>query len=81
MLSVLSREVDALVLTHAPTAPQNRAWDLEIVRGFVERAGIQATFEPHFASALRSTAEAATVVVTGSFHTVGDAMALGLTAG
>jgi dihydrofolate synthase / folylpolyglutamate synthase len=81
MLSILSREVDALVLTHAPTAPANRAWDLEIVHAFVERAGIRATLEPNFEAALASTGLAKTVVVAGSFHTVGDAMALGVVTG
>ena len=75
MLGTLGGVVDSLVLTNAPTAPGSRAWDLDIVRGFAERAGLRATIEPDFARALTTAERAATVVVTGSFHTVGDAMA------
>lgn len=75
MVATLGGAVDSLILTNAPTAPGSRAWDLEIVRGFVDRAGLRATIEPDFGRALAHAESAATVVVTGSFHTVGDAMA------
>lgn len=75
MLTTLGGVVDGLVLTHAPTAPASRAWDLEIVRGFAARAGLRATIEPDFERAIRPGKEIATVVIAGSFHTVGDAMA------
>lgn len=74
MLTTLGRVVDSLVLTQAPTAPGSRAWDLDIVRGFVERAALRAAIEPDFERAIRPEASG-TIVVTGSFHTVGDAMA------
>jgi dihydrofolate synthase/folylpolyglutamate synthase len=75
MLTTLGSVVDSLVVTQAPTAPVSRAWDLEIVRSFLARAGLPATVEPDFDRAIRPANEPATVVVTGSFHTVGDAMA------
>jgi dihydrofolate synthase / folylpolyglutamate synthase len=74
MLTSLGSVLDELILTSAPTAPESRAWDLEIVRGYVERQGIRATIQPDFDRALSAPKTAATVVVTGSFHTVGDAM-------
>jgi dihydrofolate synthase/folylpolyglutamate synthase len=66
--------VDRLVLTNAPTAPDSRVWDLREVRHLLARAGIRGEIEPDFDRALMRAGEAATVVVTGSFHTVGDAM-------
>ena len=62
MLELLRPEVDQLILTRAPSAPAERAWDVE-------------GMEPDFGRALaRAQIEGATVLVTGSFHTVGDAM-------
>lgn len=75
MITTLGSAVDSLILTNAPTAPGSRAWDLEIVRGFVQRTGLRAAIEPDFTRAFTLAEPAATVVVTGSFHTVGDAMA------
>jgi len=75
MLTTLSPVVDSFVLTDAPTAPASRAWDLESARVFLARTGIPGEAVPSFDEALRRVEEAGTVVVTGSFHTVGDAMA------
>jgi dihydrofolate synthase/folylpolyglutamate synthase len=75
MLAALTPVADSFVLTHAPTAPASRAWNLEMVRAHIERVGIQGEIEPDFDVALQRASDAETVVVTGSFHTVGDAMA------
>jgi dihydrofolate synthase/folylpolyglutamate synthase len=75
MLGALAPLVDSFVLTHAPTAPASRAWNLDAVRDYVAAAGVPAEIEPDFDAALRRVADAGTVIVTGSFHTVGDAMA------
>ena len=75
MLTTLSAVADEFILTNAPSAPASRAWDLEIVRGFMERAGLRCALKPDFDDALRHAACGGSVVVTGSFHTVGDAMA------
>ena len=53
----------------------DRAWDLDEVSRWARERGIAAAVEPDFAGALDGAARrAATVLVTGSFHTVGDAM-------
>jgi dihydrofolate synthase/folylpolyglutamate synthase len=72
MLGRLRGAVDHLLVTIAPTAPIERRWSLEAVQ---ERFP-EFTVEPDFALALAAVAEGAgTIVVTGSFHTVGDALA------
>jgi dihydrofolate synthase/folylpolyglutamate synthase len=75
MIAALAPVVDSFVLTDAPTAPASRAWNLDDVRAFIEQAGIPGEVESDFDTALRRVADAETVIVTGSFHTVGDAMA------
>ena len=76
MMRELAPVVDRFVLTNAPTAPASRAWDARLALEFACQAGWQATLEPDFDAALhRAAGEGETVVVTGSFHTVGDAMA------
>jgi dihydrofolate synthase/folylpolyglutamate synthase len=75
-MTALSRVVDVFVLTDAPTAPASRAWDREAAVAFARERGWTAISEPDFDRALIHAAEiASTVLVTGSFHTVGDAMA------
>jgi dihydrofolate synthase/folylpolyglutamate synthase len=76
IMRALAPEVDRLVLTSAPTAPASRAWDPAEALDHARRQGWRAELVPDFDRALAVAAEgAATVVVTGSFHTVGDAMA------
>jgi len=75
MLGELMHSVDAFLLTNAPTAPTTRAWDLHDVARVVERLGISGEIVRDFDRALERAQSAGTVVVTGSFHTVGDAMA------
>jgi dihydrofolate synthase / folylpolyglutamate synthase len=75
MMQTLEPVVDRFVLTVAPTAPSNRAWDLSEVEQFAREEGIVAETERDFASALESArVHGGTTLVTGSFHTVGDAM-------
>jgi dihydrofolate synthase/folylpolyglutamate synthase len=75
MLLALAPVVDELILTNAPTAPESRAWSLEDGGEFMRRANANGRIAPTLDEALAATDDAATVVVTGSFHTVGDAMA------
>ena len=76
VLTALSRVVDTFILTDAPTAPASRAWDREAALAFARHHGWAAIAEPDFDRALlRATEVSNTVIVTGSFHTVGDAMA------
>jgi len=60
MLEILRPAVDEVLLTTPPSAPPDRRWDAAQVE---------------FAAALGRAKDAGTALVTGSFHTVGDAMA------
>ncbi|UCG89354.1 MAG: hypothetical protein JSW71_08700 [Gemmatimonadota bacterium] len=72
MLGVLGPVVDSLWLTTPPSAPLHRRSDLAAMTRLAARA---AAVEPDFDLALSGVQRgAATVLVTGSFHTVGDAM-------
>ena len=76
VMAALAGDVDHFVLTEAPTAPASRAWRLADVAAYAAAQGWSHTVEPDFDSALRRGREAGgTALVTGSFHTVGDAMA------
>jgi dihydrofolate synthase/folylpolyglutamate synthase len=75
MIDELASVVDQFILTAAPTAPASRAWSLREVLDYASREGLQASVIEDFDSALQTAKSATgTVVVTGSFHTVGDAM-------
>ncbi len=76
MLGPLHRLADAVVLTEPPTAPAERRWDPHAA---LAEAGVShARVEPDFGAALAlahgAAAPGGTVLVTGSFHTVGDAL-------
>jgi len=80
MLVLLDGVIDRGVLTRAPTAA-SRGWDIAWLRRWLRdssRPPARAAWNlvPEFAAALDAASEgAATVLVTGSFHTVGDVMA------
>jgi dihydrofolate synthase/folylpolyglutamate synthase len=90
MLQRLCPLADAVVLTIPPTAPQHRRWDPAAAAAHI-RLPVP-NIEPEFRAALDRASELAlagvaheanfaggTVLVTGSLHTVGDALlALGL---
>ncbi len=77
MARVLNTIASRFIFTMAPTAPASRAWDLDEVAAYARELGVAFDVIPDFVAALESsTARAGTVLVTGSFHTVGDAMAL-----
>ncbi|HEU4801211.1 MAG TPA: folylpolyglutamate synthase/dihydrofolate synthase family protein [Gemmatimonadales bacterium] len=79
MLVALDQVVDRGILTIAPSA-EGRRWDLEWLSRWLERpdrppAHAEWKLVPDFQQALSEVAEGAgTVLVTGSFHTVGDVM-------
>jgi dihydrofolate synthase/folylpolyglutamate synthase len=79
MLVALDAVIDFGILTVAPSA-DSRRWDLEWLERWLRDparppARAQWHLEPEFPRALREVQEgAATVLVTGSFHTVGDVM-------
>ncbi len=75
MMEQLAPVVSRFVLTTAPTAPASRAWDPNAARAFAASHGWAAEVVSDFDSALERASElGATVLVTGSFHTVGDVM-------
>ncbi len=75
IIDVLGPVVDQLILTNAPTAPPNRAWHLPEPLAYARAMGFNAELVRDFDRALELGAErGATVLITGSFHTVGDAM-------
>lgn len=75
MMRVLSRVASRFVLTMAPTAPASRAWDLAEAAQFGRELGIVVDAVADFDEALALVQRVeGTVVITGSFHTVGDAM-------
>ena len=80
MLVALDQVVDQGILTIAPSA-EGRRWDLEWLSRWLERpdrppAHAIWKLVPHFQQALQEASNGAgTVLVTGSFHTVGDVMA------
>jgi dihydrofolate synthase / folylpolyglutamate synthase len=77
MMRRLSEVASRFVLTMAPTAPTSRAWNLDEAAAFARTLGVDVEMCPDFEAALRrAEAGAETVLVTGSFHTVGDALAL-----
>ncbi len=89
MVAALARAADRIWLTTPPTAPAERRWDLAEVGRAVGQlgggdtavppgrpTGRPPTIERDFDRALREVQQGAgTVLVTGSFHTVGDALA------
>jgi len=66
--------VDATIVTTPSSASPDRVWDAAAALKFGMECGWPVTLAPRVAEAVeRAAREAATVVVTGSFHTVGDA--------
>jgi dihydrofolate synthase / folylpolyglutamate synthase len=76
MLAALLPQVDRVWLTEAPTAPAERRWAVDDAYRAAEALRPGVAVEPvTFDAAMRAASEyAGTVLVTGSFHTVGDAL-------
>ncbi|MQA88954.1 MAG: bifunctional folylpolyglutamate synthase/dihydrofolate synthase [Gemmatimonas sp.] len=78
MVTALVHRADKTILTQAPSAPEHRRWDLAEVSAWIRRAlGTNALVIPTLEAAVDQAASLGsrgTVIVTGSFHTVGDAM-------
>jgi dihydrofolate synthase/folylpolyglutamate synthase len=78
MIRRLGEVTDRFVLTMAPTAPASRSWNLEEAARFARDLGVEVDAIADFPSAIEcARAGTGTIVVTGSFHTVGDAMSIG----
>lgn len=75
IIRAVAKAAERIVVTLAPTSPENRVWDLHEVEAWAREEGLPVERIDDFAGALaHARAEAKTVLVTGSFHTVGDAM-------
>lgn len=75
MMVQLAPFTDLFVLTTAPTAPANRLWDPHAAQAFARASGWASVVEVELGAALaHARRDGATVLVTGSFHTVGDAL-------
>ena len=75
MLRALAPVVDHFVLSVAPTAPLSRLWNPAEALREAKAAGWSAEVVMDFDAAIeRAAATGSTVLITGSFHTVGDAM-------
>jgi dihydrofolate synthase/folylpolyglutamate synthase len=75
ILAAVASIASPVILTNAPTAPPSRRWALAEVTTWALGAGLPVIEVADFDAALaRAHALGTTVLVTGSFHTVGDAM-------
>jgi dihydrofolate synthase/folylpolyglutamate synthase len=73
MLPPLMALADVSIFTVAPSSPPERRWDARAVAGRISSYPVEVIED--FAAALdRASQVARTIVVTGSNHTVGDAM-------
>ena len=71
----LATVVDRFLFTDAPSAPAERRWDPAAAQRFADSEGFNADLEPDLDVALaRGEGQSETLIVTGSFHTVGDTM-------
>ena len=75
ILRALGTVADRILVTAAPTAPRSRAWSLLEVEAWARASKLPVERVDDFDTALQlADASGATILVTGSFHTVGDAM-------
>lgn len=75
MIDRLAPVVDEMILTTPPTAPVSRRWDPAGAAAYANALGASASAIPELGEAVAFAHDrAGTVLVTGSFHTVGDAM-------
>lgn len=82
MLSLLTEGADQLILTTPPSAPRGRSWDPERALEILPSGRGRVVHD--FSTALEAARQAAgatargggTILVTGSFHTVGNALAV-----
>ena len=76
MMTTLAPMVDRFVLASPPSVPADRSWTLAEALDFAVSHGWSATAVADFDRALADARTGSgTTLITGSFHTVGDAMA------
>ena len=75
ILEALAPAVASFIITQPISAPSTRAWNPSDAGAYAAQLGVQTAVEPDFSAAMRQAENRpGTKVVTGSFHTVGDAM-------
>ena len=75
IIRALAPAVDRFVFTNAPSAPPERRWDPSQAQAFAKSQGLDSELEPELDRAMAIAQKSGeTVLVTGSFHTVGDVM-------
>lgn len=75
IIDTLAPVIDRILITNAPSAPAERRWDPVEAHRYAVSRGIAADLEPDLDVALvRAQKRCGTLLVTGSFHTVGDVM-------
>jgi len=75
MMRIICPFVDCTILTLPPSAPASRAWNPSEAFRFAVENGWRAELVENLDQAVRTAArDFATVVITGSFHTVGDSL-------
>ena len=77
MIESIGSVASEIIATMPPTAPVERRWTLDEVARHAREVGLDLRAIPDFDEALHlATADTSrTTLITGSFHTVGDAMA------
>jgi dihydrofolate synthase/folylpolyglutamate synthase len=76
MIEALRPIASRFILTDAPSAPASRRWSLDDAARFAASLGADVVQLSDFDEALAEAASRdESTLVTGSFHTVGDAMA------
>ena len=75
MIDVLGSAVSEFVFVRPPSAPPERAWDPGQAEMYARSKGLNARIEMNFENAIgEATSANGTALITGSFHTVGDAL-------
>ena len=75
MIDRLAPVVDELIVTTPPSAPATRRWDPDEAAAYASSLGASVSSVADLRDAMTLAQErGSTVLVTGSFHTVGDAM-------
>lgn len=76
MLVHLAPHVDRILLVSPPTAPAQRAWNPAEALAFASASGIEAELADFETAVSLAPNYSGTVLITGSFHTTGDALQL-----
>jgi len=75
MMRILCPAVDVTIVTSPPSAPAERAWDPAEAERYGMENGWKVKHVGDISAAVdKASTDGSTVVITGSFHTVGDVL-------